>query len=155
MDKHFYSLAELPGGYYEIKQTKSSIVLDLPIHIGVFILNYAKLRMLEFYYDFMDHYLSHDDFEYVEMDTDSAYLGIAGQNVEDLVKEELREEFEKDKANWFMTPTALQGKRTPGLFKVEFKGDKIIGLCSKSYCTERFASESKRGEVKFSMKGTL
>ena len=153
MDKHFYGLTELPGGYYEIEQTKLSIVLDLPIHIGVFILNYAKLRMLEFYYDFMDHYLSHDDFEYVEMDTDSAYLGIAGQNVEDLVKEELCEEFEKDKANWFVTPTALQGKRTPGLFKVEFKGDKIIGLCSKSYCTEHFASESKPGEVKFSMKG--
>ena len=153
MDNHFYGLTELPGGYYEIEQTKSSIVLDLPIHIGVFILNYAKLRMLEFYCDFMDHYLSHDDFEYVEMDTGSAYLGIAGQNVEDLVKEELREEFEKDKANWLVTPTAPQGKRTPGLFKVEFKGDKIIGLCSQSYCTERFASESKPGEVKFSMKG--
>ena len=96
----------------------------------------------------MDHYLSHDDFEYVEMDTDSAYLGIAGQNVEDLVKEELRQKFEEDKAN------AQQGKCTPGLFKVEFKGDKIIGLCSKSYCTERFASESKPGEVKFSMKGS-
>ena len=56
--------------------------------------------MLEFYYDFMDHYLSHDDFEYVEMDTDSAYLGIAGQTVEDLIKEELREKLEEDKANW-------------------------------------------------------
>ena len=77
MDNHFYGLTELPGGYYEVEHTKLSIVLDLPIHIGVFILNYAKLRMLEFYYDFMDHYLSHDDFEYVEMDTDSAYLGIA------------------------------------------------------------------------------
>ena len=39
--------------------------------------------MLEFCYDFMDHYLSHDDFQYVEVDTDSAYFGIAGQNVED------------------------------------------------------------------------
>ena len=70
MDNHFYGLTELPGGYYEVGQTKSLIVLDLPIHIGVFILNYAKLRILEFYYDFMDHYLSHDDFENVEMDTD-------------------------------------------------------------------------------------
>ena len=105
----------------------------------------------------MDHYLSHDDFEYVEMDTDSTYLGmylgIAGQSVEDLIKEELHEKSEKDKANWFVTPSAWQGKHTPGLFKVEFKGDKIIGLCSKSYCTERFASESNPGEVKFSMKG--
>ena len=52
-----------------------------------------------------------------------------------------------------MTPSVPQGKCTPGLFKIEFKGDKIIGLCSKSYCTERFASESNPGEVKFSMKG--
>ena len=153
MDNHFFGLTELPDGYYEVEQTKLKFALDLPIHTGVFILNYAKLHMLEFYYDFMDHYLSHDDFEYVEMDTDSAYLGIAGQNVGELIKEELREKFEKDKANWFVTPSAPQGKHTPGLFKVEFKGDKIIGLCSKSYCTEHFASESNPGEVKFSMKG--
>ena len=35
MDNHFYGLTELPGGYYEVEQTKSSIVLDLPIHIDV------------------------------------------------------------------------------------------------------------------------
>ena len=46
-----------------------------------------------------------------------------------------------------------QGKRTPGLFKVEFKGDKMIGLCSKSYCTESFATDTTPGQVKFSMKG--
>ena len=147
IDNHFFGLTDLPDGYYEVEQTKWKIVLDLPIHIRVFILNYAKLRMLEFYYDFMDHYQSHDDFEYVEMDTDSAYLGV------DLIKEEPQEKFEKDKANWFVTPSAPQGKCTPGLFKVEFKGDRIVGLCSKSYCTERFTSESNPGEVKFSMKG--
>ena len=41
----------------------------------------------------------------------------------------------------------------PGLFKVEFQGDKIISLCSKSYCTEKFALESSPGQVKFYMKG--
>ena len=52
--------------------------------------------------------------------------------MEDLIKEVVCEKFEKDKVNWFMTPSAPQGKHTPGLFKVEFKGDKIIGLCCKS-----------------------
>ena len=52
MDEHFYSLTELPNGYYEVEKTKKKINIDLPIHLGVFILNYAKLRMLEFYYDF-------------------------------------------------------------------------------------------------------
>ena len=29
----------------------------------------------------------------------------------------------------------------------------MIGLCSKSYCAERFDKGEERGEVKFSMKG--
>ena len=66
-------------GYYEVEKTKKKINLDLPIHIGVFILNYAKLRMLEFYYDFLDYYLHHEDFEILEMDTDSNYLGITAE----------------------------------------------------------------------------
>ena len=70
-----------------------------------------------------------------------------------LSNQTLSEEFEKDKHNWFVTPLAPQGKRTPGLFKVEFEGDKIISLCIKSYCTELFATENSPGQVKFSMKG--
>lgn len=38
-------------------------------------------------------------------------------------------------------------KRTPGLFKIEFEGDEMISLCSKTYLI-------KKGEVcKFSSKG--
>ena len=50
--------------------------------------------MPEFYYDFLDYYLPREDFETLEMDTDSNYLGISAKNVEDLIKPELREEFE-------------------------------------------------------------
>ena len=153
MDEHFFNLTELPDGYYEVEKTKKKINLDLPIHPGVFILNYAKLRMREFCYDFLDYYLYREDFEILETDTDNNYLGISGENVENLIKPELREEFEQNKHNWFVTPLASPGKRTPGLFKVEFKGDKMIGLCSKSYCTELFATENLPAQVKFSMKG--
>ena len=149
---HFYDMTELPDGYYEIERTKPSINLNNPIHVVVFILNYAKLRMLEFY-DFVDKYLSREDFIYCEMDTDSAYMAISGDSFESLIKPELREEFEKDKHNRFVTPFVPQGKGTPGLFKVEFKGGKIISLCSKSYCKEKFASDSSPGQVKFFMKG--
>ena len=38
MDEHFYKLTELPDGYYEVEKTKKKINLDLPIHLGVFIL---------------------------------------------------------------------------------------------------------------------
>ena len=43
MDKHFYNLTELPNGYYEVEETKRKVNLNLPIHLGVFILNFAKL----------------------------------------------------------------------------------------------------------------
>ena len=79
-------MTELPDGYYKVEKMKKKINLDLPIHIGVFILNYAKLRMLEFYYDILDYYLFREDFQILEMDTDSNYLGIAAESVEDLIK---------------------------------------------------------------------
>ena len=153
IDNHFYDMTELPDGYYEVEKTEKKINLDLPVHIGVFILNYAKLHMLEFYYDCVHKYLSREDFEYSEMDTDSAYMAISGDSFEQLIKPDLHEELENDKHNWFITPLAPQGKRTPGRFKVEFKGEKMIGLCSKSYCTESFATDSTPGQAKFSMKG--
>ena len=85
MDKHFYSLTELPDSYYEVEKMKKKIDLSLPTHLGVFTVNYTKLRMLKFYYDFLDYYLLCEDFEVLEMDTDSNYLGITAENVEDLI----------------------------------------------------------------------
>ena len=67
MNNHFFGLTELPDIYYEVEQTKLKIVLDLPIHISVFILHYVKLCIV--YCDFMDHYLSHDDVAHVEIQT--------------------------------------------------------------------------------------
>lgn len=53
------------------------------------------------------------------------------------MKPELREEFERDINNWFPrtdTPEhKAHDKRTPRLFKVEWDGQGIIGLCSKAY----------------------
>ena len=57
--------------------------------------------MLQFYYNFLDKYLDRSDFQYCEMDTNSAYIAIAGGSVESLVKPELRQQYEQDKANWF------------------------------------------------------
>ena len=72
-----------------------------------------------------------------EMDTDSAYIAIAGESAESLVKPELKAEFETDKCKWFLrtdTPEhKAYDKRTPGLFKVEWEGQGITGLCSKTY----------------------
>jgi hypothetical protein len=61
---------------------------------------YAKLRTLEFYYDFSDKYTDCSDFQYCEMDTDSAYIAKSGESVQGLVRPEMRDEFEANKHNW-------------------------------------------------------
>ena len=70
-----------------------------------------------------------------EMDTDSTYITISGDSVESLVKPKLRAEFEQDKCNWIPHTREHKAydKRTPGLFKVEWEGQGIVGLCSKTY----------------------
>ena len=42
---------------------------------------YAKLRMLELYYNFFDRFCDVDNFEELEMDTDSIYLALAHENL--------------------------------------------------------------------------
>jgi len=45
--------------------------------------------MLEFYYDFLDRYFDQGDFELIQMDTDSNYLAISADRLEDIVRQEL------------------------------------------------------------------
>ena len=134
---------------------KRKIRLDLPIQLGYFILQYAKLRMLEFYYDFMDCYVDRSDFEYCEMDTDSAYMAISGSSLEDIIKPEMKAEYDlglrgycvdmnieaDNQHHWFprtcCSVHAKYDKRTPGLFKLEYQGDEMIGLCSKTYIVRK------------------
>ena len=57
--------------------------------------------MLQFYYDFLNKYLDRADFQMCEMDADSAYIAIAGDSVQFLVKAELHKEFQQDKCKCF------------------------------------------------------
>jgi len=92
--------------------------------------------MYQFYYDCVGKYIDRSDFQYIETDTDSAYIALTG-NFEDLIKPELRETFELDKYNWFprtdIAENKADDKRKPGLLKIEFEGDGIVALCSKAY----------------------
>ncbi len=54
--QRFLSL-EPVGNYFEIQAKKQSYIEDTPVALGAFILNQAKLRMLEFYYSFIQKYI--------------------------------------------------------------------------------------------------
>ena len=57
--------------------THKTLRNDIPKQIGLFALQYAKPRMLQFYYDCLDGYLNRADFEMVQMYTDSLYFAVS------------------------------------------------------------------------------
>ena len=106
-------------------------------------------------------YVERPLYQYCEMDTDSAYIALAGESIDNLVAPEHREHYFRNRSQWLPAEccdkhkgdyvnTRLAGrtwtatepcclahkafdKRTPGLFKIEWCGDGFIGLCCKTY----------------------
>ena len=160
-DKRFRQLDIVVDDAYEIEMNKRTVKYTLPVHVGFFVLQYAKMRTLQFYYDFIVRYVERPLFQYCEMDTDSAYLALAGESVDDLVTPALREHYFRHRSEWLPSECCDDhrndyvrcrlanrpwvgdeacckarrafDKRTPGLFKVAWSGAGFVGLCSKTY----------------------
>ena len=136
------------GETYEIDMKKQEVEINRPYQCGIAVYQLAKLKMLQFYYDFMDKFCDRSDFEYLEMDTDSAYMAISGECLEDIIKPETKDEYERVKNQWFVHDK--YSKRTPGLFKLEYEGNRMVSLCSKCYFVDRGDGNE---EAKLSCKG--
>ena len=145
---------------YEVALNKSVVRYNLPLHIGLYVYQYAKLRILQFYYDFVDRYVDRSLFHYCEMDTDSACIALAGESIEISSHQSIASIASNTDRNGCRLnvvtsirvttsiPDSLDAhgrtepcclarkafdKRTPGLFKVGLCGDDFIVLCSKTY----------------------
>ena len=99
------------------------------------------------------------------MDTDSLYLALAKKQLEDCVRPEMRDEWQRLQSNdcvdsftadavliFFPRTCCVKhkqyDKREPGLFKGEFRCTEMLCLCSKTYCCYDVSSN----KLKFSSK---
>ena len=161
----FWKCVSIKDDFVEMELAKKKIKFDLPIQIGCFILHFAKLRMLQFHYDFLLQYCDFNRFQHVEMDTDSFYLALSGSNLRDTMHEEQKallheqifhqchvEKYEADERTYCPRECCERhetyDQKTPGLFKLEVKGDTIVALCSKTYVLQK-----EDGTYKLSCKG--
>ena len=149
--ERFKRLNHIADQLYGVALVKSEIEHREPIFVGFFILQYAKLRMLELYYNFFKKFRDTDKYEELEMDTNSLYLVLSEENLEDVILPEKRAEWDqlrsKDCTDGF-TANATDNsfprtccnvhkkldKREPGLSKEEFRGAELLCLCSETYC---------------------
>ena len=126
----FKTLEEI-GPAYKVELRKSKITIDRPFQVGIVVYQLAKLRMLQFYYEFLDFYLDRWDFELIQMDTDSMYFALSRERLEDAVHPGYETQFEEEKKRWLAWDK--WSNREPGLFKLEKEGTHAIALCSKCY----------------------
>jgi hypothetical protein len=156
------TINELNETTVEVTHLPRTISYNLPIQIGFMVYQYAKLKMLAFYYDFLLKFIDRKDFELCEMDTDSLYLALSGDSLDAIVKPKMREAYFRERHLWLPSESCdiehhrevyiqtktlnlpwlpqpcckerlLYDQRTPGLFKIEWEGESMTSLNSKCY----------------------
>ena len=132
---------------WEVEKFKAKVRQDLAVHIGVAVYNLAKLKMLQFVHDFLYKYFDREKLQLIQMDTDSMYLALTEEKLEDILKPAMKEDYEREKNKWLVTKK--EDRRIPGLFKEEFKGEGMVALCSKMYYVKGLTP----GKNKLSCKG--
>ena len=158
--KFFKRLDHINDQLYEVELAKTEIEHREPIIVGFFILQYAELRILELYYNFFERFCEVNNFEELEMDTDSLFLALSEKELYDCIREEskaerglLRTEKCKDDftanatTNFFprtcCTKDIKHDKREPGHCKEEFSCTEMLCLCSKTYCYDSNSNKHK------------
>jgi len=145
-----------------MEQEQDTISHNMPIQGACTIFSNAKLRMLEFVYDFVDRFIPRDDYQVMYTDTDSMWIAFTKTNPfglpnpEDmpatpdqvvprprssLCRPSLREEFEYEKANYMVLNK--YDERTPGLFKTEYEARELACVGAKSYYALRLRYEGE------------
>ena len=148
------------GDMWEITSIKQRINKKNPIALGIAVYQNSKLYMLKFIKFLWKH--CGRNICFTSGDTDSIYFGMAFKTLQECVKPEKLESWNKRYFKWFprtdeefhsivtynkkpYTLTQKQyWKREPGLFKEEFYGDWIgLSICSK---TNKYASHDGTGK---------
>ena len=129
----------------EIARFKTWCREDIPRTLAVFILGYAKLQLLKFAYALMD-FCCDSDWSPIVIDTDSLCIemSVASGNVDDIIKDRLKSEWDKVRHNYFPSSDDHAEQKRHGIFKVEFEGTHIVALSAKSYCVKNENTESSK-----------
>ena len=95
----FKRLDHMNNSLYEVELAEVQIEHKEPIFVGLVILQYAKLRMLELYYNFFTRLCDLNKLEDLEKETDSLYLALAEKELEDRIRPKMRTEWQRLRSN--------------------------------------------------------
>ena len=153
MDNHFYSLTELPNGYYEVEKRNRKL---FSIFLFTSVSLYSTMR--SFVCSNFVMIASINTFLVRTLSTVRwTWTWHIWQSLETVLKVLSNQIFVKNSKMTNINGSSPQECCKENVLldfsRLNFQRDKIISLCSKSYYTELFATENSPSQVKFSMKG--
>jgi hypothetical protein len=89
----FKKMDKLSAGFFEVQLGKSQVAMSLPNQLGVTVLAHAKESLLNFFFNHLDHYVPRDLLSVISIDTDAIYCSLASEDIDDLVRPHLRNEY--------------------------------------------------------------
>ena len=81
---------ELPEQIYEVKMSRIPIEHKEPIFVGFFILQYAKLTMLQIKYNFFSSFCDPNKYELIEMDSNGLYMALSEDKDDEIIGPEMQ-----------------------------------------------------------------
>ena len=114
-------LHHVNNSLYEVEFAKEQIEHKEPHFVGFFILQYAKLRMFELYYNFFTRFCDVNKFEELKIDTDLLYFALAEEELEDCIRPELRVEWQRLRSKDFID---------------SFTADAVANFCPRTCCVK-------------------
>ena len=168
----FKKLDHVNNSLYEAELAKAQVEHKEPILVGFLILQNAKLRTLELYYNFFSGFFDVNNFEELVMGTDSMYLAVAEKKLEDCIRPGIRAEWQRLRSNDCVdsfTADAVAiflprkrcvkhkqlAKRESAPFTEEFRCTEMLCLCSKTYCCYDATSKKPKFSTKSLKKRVL
>ena len=162
----FRRLAYINGQLYQVHWSNPKLNTKKQYFSDFFILQYAKLRILEIYYNFFDNLCGFAKFEELEMDTASLYRALSEHDLYDCIRPTTKQEWNSLQSgdsteNFSVNSTTIffprtcctkhkkHDKRELDLCKEKFRCTELSCLWSKTYCCYDFQSN----KFKFSSRG--
>ena len=123
---------------YEMRCRPRVINYASPVHCSAWILNQAKLRILQLAYNVLWQHFQPQCYSFFCTQTDSLSLVCSEASLEDFLKNCLipgqEESFAAIRDEYFVNPADPMSKFRDGVFKKEWSGVVALGCSSKVYC---------------------
>ena len=84
----------------EVTALPTIVGYNMPIQIGFMVYQYANLKMLMFYYNFLSKYIDTKNFQLCEMDSDGLYFACSSTTLDEILIPEKRKAYYKEHHLW-------------------------------------------------------